>query len=265
MFRSRTSIVSALSGGVANRTQTLRSLTALPLLKPDMRISLIRLSCELHRKAHAGGQSRSNFALKQSIYLESVHLIRSGTIVQAVHLPSDSACSQQGPFAPRALPRISARTGLSDSRSSPQRVIDSPLKLVQTADHRNGSPEVPRCVFPRALSPLTPRCLTGAYTRFFPVSGRLQHFREVGHTHWCNEAETGSLSLGLTRSQSGGITSFASHPFGGNRPASHDRLPSHRGPPLLGERVITKVNTFQLTRRTRLILAHRRTRRFRAG
>ncbi len=248
MFRSRTSIVSVLSDGVANRTQAMRSLTALPLLKPDMKISLIRLSCELPRKAHVGGQDRSNFALQQSIYLEAVSLIRDGTIVQAVHFPSDSACSQQGPFAPRALPRIPARMGLSDSRSGPQKVIDSLLELVRQANHQNGSPKVPRCIFPRALSPLTPGCLTGASTRFFPVSGRLRHLRKVGHTHWCNEAETGSLSLGLTRSWSRGTTSFASHPLGGDRPASRDRLPLHGGPPLHGERAITMVNSLSVNK-----------------
>jgi len=40
----------------------------------------------------------------------------------------------------------------------------------------------------------------------------LHHIREADHTHMCNEAEPGSLSLGLTRSQSGRVTSVAPRP-----------------------------------------------------
>jgi hypothetical protein len=77
-----------------------------------------------------------------------------------------------------------------------------------------------------------------------------------------NEAETGSLSLRLTRSRSGGSSSFASHLHGGDRPASRDRLPSRRGPPLHDEQAITMANSFQLARYTRLILAHQITQIF---
>ena len=77
------------------------------------------------------------------------------------------------------------------------------------------------------------------------------------HPITCNEAETSSLSLRLTRSRSRGPTSFASHLAGGDRPASRDRLPSRRGPPLHVEQAINMANSFQLARRTRLGLAHR--------
>jgi len=43
------------------------------------------------------------------------------------------------------------------------------------------------------------------------ASSRLHHIRLAGHIQKHNEAEAGSLALGLTRSQSERITSFAPH------------------------------------------------------
>jgi len=66
----------------------------------------------------------------------------------------------------------------------------------------------------------------------------------------------GSLALGLIRSQSRSLRSLASHPNGGDRPASRARLPSHRGPLLRDERAIITADSFQSASRTRLGLAH---------
>ena len=66
----------------------------------------------------------------------------------------------------------------------------------------------------------------------------------------------GSLALGLIRSQSRSLRSLASHPNGGDRPASRARLPSHRGPLLRDERAIIPADSFQSASRTRLGLAH---------
>jgi len=72
----------------------------------------------------------------------------------------------------------------------------------------------------------------------FHVSGRL------AASDWCNEAETGSLALGLTRSRSVVSLHFAVDVTINHRPASHVRLPLHRGPPLHSEQAITMAGTF---------------------
>ena len=115
--------------------------------------------------------------------------------------------------------------------------------------------QVPQHIFPRALSPITPECPAGACVCFFPTGNRLHPIRKVGHTHWCNEAETGSLALGLTRSWSGGTVPFAFIQTK-DRPASHDWLPSRKGSPLHSEQTITMADSFQSARCARLILAH---------
>ena len=76
---------------------------------------------------------------------------------------------------------------------------------------------------------------------------------------WCNEAETGSLALGLTRSRSVVSLHIAIIISSNHRPASHGQLPSHRGPPLHSEQAITMADTFQSARCTRLRLALRKT------
>ena len=136
---------------------------------------------------------------------------RSRTFVQAALHPSDSACPRQGPFALRALPRFLATMGLSDSQHGPPPVIGSRRRLAAWPPPHRVS-QVPRCNCPSAPSPITPGHLAAAYARCFTTSVRLHHLRQVGRTHMCNEAEPGSLALGLTRSQSRRSTSFAAHP-----------------------------------------------------
>ena len=96
-----------------------------------------------------------------------------------------------------------------------------------------------RCpLSPRAAHPLhvlvASRMVTG-----FIISGSLTA------ANWCNEAESGSLALRLTSSPPRAPTA---------------RLPAPPPSRLHGERAIAMVSTFQLTRSTRLCLAHRNTR-----
>jgi hypothetical protein len=107
-----------------------------------------------------------------------------------------------------------------------------------------------------ALMPLSPRdalrllmLVSSPQISGFTQSGRLAAPKK------CNEAETGSLALGLIRSQSKSLHSFASHHNGGDRPASPARLPSHGGPLLRDERAIITADSFQSASRTRLGLA----------
>ncbi len=172
-----------------------------------MQISRIRLSLRLHHAAIAG----QLHLLRLMVELRSSRgeiFIRSGTYAQAALLPSDSACPRQGPLAPRELPRFYATMGLSDSRHGHQPVIYSRPMLAEKPPPCRVS-QVPRCDCPSAPSPITPGCPSAANARCFTSGGGLHHIRKIGHTHWCNEAETGSLALGLTRSQFGRFTPFA--------------------------------------------------------
>ena len=57
--------------------------------------------------------------------------------------------------------------------------------------------QVPRLLFPHALSPATPESPMVANTRCFTIDIRLHPLRQTGHSHDANEAESGSLALRL--------------------------------------------------------------------
>jgi len=182
-------------------------------------------------------------------------LFRSGTIVQAVHSLSDSAYPQQGPLAPSCFQGFLATMGLSDSRLQQSLRLFIPGYPPALSPGRNGSPRFLGASF-RARSPLSPRgalqvrlSVSSLQVTGFIISGSL------ATPDKCNEAETGSLALGLTRLRSRGFAPLASTYFYGHRPASCARLPSRRGPPLHGERTISMADSFQSARCTRLRLA----------
>lgn len=102
--------------------------------------------------------------------------------------------------------------------------------------------QVPRLIFPRALSPITPEGSTAARARGLTVDGRLHHIRQVGRPHWFNEAESGSQSLRLTGS------------LGGASTAGSLRAPPA---PLPAVRALRRITTSQAIRSARLDLAHR--------
>ena len=81
-----------------------------------------------------------------------------------------------------------------------------------------------------------------AHARCLTTGGRLHHLRQVGRTHKCNEAESGSLALGLTRSQSGSVTSVASL-----LPAETDPLPVIGYPHTGGRRYMMNEQLSRLT------------------
>jgi len=170
-------------------------------------------------------------------------LLRSGTLVQAAHSFSDSACSQQGPLAPSCFQDFIATIGLSDSQlQQTSRLFVPGHPPAPTPDH-SGSPRFLDASF-RARSPLSPR---DALQMHLPVASlQMAGFRVSGRlaaSNWCNEAEPGSLALGLTRSRSVVSLHFAVDLNTNHRPASHVRLPLHRGPPLHSEQVITMAGT----------------------
>jgi len=141
------------------------------------------------------------------------------------------------------------------------RVMDSPAAL-RACPHLVGSPRFLGHSFgmrppqpPRLVSWML-SLVSSPRTAGFVISGRLTT------SDWRNEAESGSLSLGLTPLLSKGV--LPSSPPSAkleDRPAPRARLPSHKRPQLHVERAIDMANTFQLARMARLNLAHQRTRR----
>jgi len=80
-------------------------------------------------------------------------------------------------------------------------VIDSLNSLLASSNTIMGIPSS-RLICRHALPSSTPVDPAGAYGRYFPAGGRLQHLRETGRQQWRNEAETGSLALRLMTSLS---------------------------------------------------------------
>ena len=107
----RMSEVESRTGAVS----TLRSLRfPSPLIKPDVRISRIRLSDRLHRPAHGDTSGRLRLALQlPRKSAETCGVVR----LIANHLPSTSSKARlkQGSFPPPALPGFSGTMTLSDS------------------------------------------------------------------------------------------------------------------------------------------------------
>ena len=158
-------------------------------------------------------------------------------------------------MAPSCFQDFLATMGLSDSRRrQTSRLFPGHPPALKPS--RSGSPRFLDASF-RARSPLSPRDALQVHllVSSLQVTGFL-HSGSLAAPNQRNEAESDSLALGLTRSQSRGASPFATHPPGGDRPASCVQFPSRRGPPLHAERAITMADTFQSARCTRLILAH---------
>jgi hypothetical protein len=161
------------------------------------------------------------------------HVVRSGASAQSGLTMRWKAQLKSGPFAPRELPRFFATTSRSDFRPQPlasygflarvaescgpRRRAGSPRDLDQPFDSR--PPQSPRQARPGCAA----RCLV-------PVGDRLQQIRKTGRPHWSNEAETGSLSLGLGSSPSKGDLPLsprrASAETGPLRTSGHPRVPT---------------------------------------
>jgi len=156
---------------------------------------------------------------------------------------------RQGPFARPALTGFVATMNPSDSRSRPNHSYLFPWPVV-AAVHTLVTPrrvsQVPRLVCQRPPPPTTPGSSTAAIAHCFAVDTRLRHLWQVGHSQQRNEAESGSLALRLTPSSHG---------------ASVAGSPRHPPDRLHGERAITMVSSFQLTRPARLCLAHQSSQR----
>ena len=162
-----------------------------------------------------------------------------GLLSKRVSPPLTDSCFQQGPFAPRALPRFSATTGLSVSRQDRIGGYVFPPHVARFRWLSCRASQAPRLICPRALSPTTPEgplaalacCFTNGLSGFTLV-GRLATFV------FPIEAESGSLALRLT----------------GSPPDTPVPLLQPTLARLHAEQAIYMVNSSQFTRSARLIL-----------
>ena len=147
----------------------------------------------------------------------------------------------------------------SDSRPGRPTVMDSRPPLRQPAPRRVS--QVPRSSVD-ARPPQSPRAARCCMCSLLPLGGRLHHLRKVGHPHWCNEAESGSLALG-SRLRSRDV--FEPRPgciiARPDRSVSRRQLPFDAGPELHVERAIHMADTSQSAREMRVTRRNRRSRR----
>ena len=167
---------------------------------------------------------------------------RSGIFSKRLSPPLTETCFQQGPFAPRALPRFFATMGLSDSRPGPLSELCLPLSRGPLRGHPAGSPRLLGCSF-HARCPQPPRkarwvlfAVSSPPVAGFILVGRLAAF------FFPNEAESG-IACATARV-------FASQ-------GSPDGLLRLALAWLHVERHTYMVNSFQFTRPTRITLVHR--------
>jgi hypothetical protein len=123
--------------------------------------------------------------------------------------------------------------GLSDSRQGRPRVMFSPRSAEGKPSPCRAS-QVPRPICPCAPPPITSESPTNANTCCFIVDSRLHPIRRAGHSQLCNEAESSSLALRLTRLSARGF----------NGQDYSIRCPSN----YMDKQAISMVGTFQLTR-----------------
>ena len=132
----------------------------------------------------------------------------------------------------------------SDSRRLPMTLIDSCLGLGLSPSRRVS--QVPRSVFRCALPPITPAGPRIARAHCFIRGDRLHPIRETGRLHWCNEAESGLLSLRLAPSPKEGFDAKIA-------PDAASQATCQMGNYM--------VDSSHSTRLTRLGLAHRKARK----
>jgi hypothetical protein len=156
-----------------------------------MQISRIRLSWQIHpvtieelRALHRRWLRRSlspaepediqhlgsRFASGQSFCLGVQDCVdRRGDFSQAALHVSDSAFCQQGPFAPRELPRFPTTTAPSDFRPCGTNWLCIPRRTSKSEPPARRISQVPRFLSRCALSPFTPESRTGAHACVFPA------------------------------------------------------------------------------------------------
>src|SRR5262245_3364773 len=150
-----------------------------------------------------------NFLRHPAFFHPVYRFFRSRIKVQAVFpLLTVNNVSSQAPslhgcyplpryYEPVRLPNVAARAVI-DSRPALMTPLSGDENSISSS--RPWVSQVPRLIFARALSPLTPEGSPGAFARCFPDDARLRLIRQRGRLHLRNEARTSSLALRLARS-----------------------------------------------------------------
>ncbi len=246
MFRPLASVVSALSSGVAKSPQTMHPFISLPLLKPDVKFSLIRLSLGLLREAHAQGaepaaspNGKASVSEEKGSGLTGVSVVGQLTKRSSLHLTrrvQGKAPSLHGNYPASPLLWASPTPA-----PAPARFIYSPAGSVSN-HRRSGSPRFLGRSF-RTRHPQPPR---QARRLLVPVSSSpAAGFATVGRL--------AALRLNLTRPNRVHLR------YGSRvRSAGLRRRGSLLTPPasLPVERAIDRTASSQAARSTRLGLAH---------
>jgi hypothetical protein len=131
-------------------------------------------------------------------------------------------------------------------------------------DSRTALPAAPRRVSQDSLrlcrcapSPITPGSSSSASARCFLDDGRLRHLRKGGHYHWCNEAESGSRTLGSHLRCDGRSARSLVGPARRTDPFRALGCPPAPDRSYMRERAIHMADTSQSARVARVTLAHR--------
>ena len=193
-----------------------------------MRISRIRLSRKPESKGGGNRALGSSLCLSQELVTSKAGGPLWGRSPNRNAQLLTEACFRSAPSLHGFYP-LPSYYGLSDSRESAL----------------TGLPGSSADLSPRA-APNHPGESNGSFPLSSPSVAGFILIRQTGHSHWRNEAESGSLSLRLMGSP---------HKASSTRIAPCQRLLGY-----FDERVISKVSSFQLTRSARLCLAHRITR-----
>ena len=169
-------------------------------------------------------------------------VFRRGTFVQAEFPSSYPDMSAFRPLRSTVITRFYATIGRSDSRPGPRPGLFIPPARGTALRPPRRVSQVPRLIFLRTPSPITPRGPAGAFTHCFPAGSRpLSDLEDRSPPLCANEAETGSLALWLTDSP------LEASPVE-LLPLALDWLPV--------ERAITGQAPFILQDQARLVLAH---------
>ena len=168
MFRPVTSVVSALSGCVANGHQTLHFVSSAPSEIPYGGFSPVRLQTRFTpRPPSPVGFHR--LIGRHCRYLRPRRLVRSRACAQAAPRTSDHDRGSSGPWLPNRLycPVGSLLTmATSAPRLTTQRLMDYPVRLRDQPARRRGSPIYPaspfspcRCPYSGGPNDCARRCL----------------------------------------------------------------------------------------------------------
>jgi hypothetical protein len=156
-----------------------------PLIKPDVRISRIRLSDWFHREHTAGGRHERHpwprFALAARYsFLGRVRTFSGVSRLTANH--PDLAIFESAPEV-RILPSpgVTRLQRYYDPVRSPS--VPPPVSVVEAATlAQDGSPPLPASPFRRAV-PNTPADRTGAFIDFFPIRAAFPVLQAGRHPH----------------------------------------------------------------------------------